>query len=175
MGHNICGFVAHAKELSELLRNYAAAHVIPLSQGFCFVPMTDELYAQLTAEREFLPDICDERFRYLSSKLFQIGREFSKTTPIAYIETDYFGGTGFQAAVAWNDGGVELCPSLAGREEGFQMDNNYSYPINRALSDIGVQGYLMEDENEDPKDEFDELGLGKYRSNEDWIDSLVAK
>ena len=147
MGHNISGFIARREEISELLKDCVSAHIIPLSQGFCFVPMSDELYDQLTTGRDFPADICDERFRYLSSKLFQIGREFSKKTPLAYIETDYFGGSGFQCAVAWNNGDVELYPSLAGREKDFQVDNNYSYPINRALSEIGVRGYLMEGEN----------------------------
>lgn len=175
MGHVINGFIAREKEMAELVGKYNAARVIPLAQGFAFIPLTDELYDELIAGREFLPDISDERFSYLSSKLFQIGREFSKKTPVAYIETDYFGGTGFQCAVAWNDGDLQFGPALASNEEGFQTDSNHSHPINYALSDIGVQGYLMLDENEMPKDEFEELKLGKYRSNDDWIESLSKK
>lgn len=120
-----------------------------------------------------MADICDERFRYLSSKLFQIGREFSKKTPVAYVETDYYGGTGFQCAVAWHEGHISFYPAVGGREEGFQMDGNHRDPINDMLSIIGVNGYLMEDESELPKDEFEELGLGKFRDNDDWIKSLT--
>lgn len=177
MGHIIGGFIAREKELAELVADYDRAHVIPLKQGFAFVPVSDELCAQLFEGREFLADISDERFRCLSSKLFQIGRQFSKTTPIAYIETDYDGGTGFQCAVAWEDGNIEFYPTAAGSEEGFQMDGYGFKPINDALSKIGVETYLAEDLENDidefTKDEFDKLELGKYRDNDDWIKSFI--
>lgn len=177
MGHIIGGFIAREKELAELVADYDLAHVIPLNQGFAFVPVSDKLCAQFLAGKQFLADISDERFRCLSSKLFQIGRRFSEKTPVAYIETDYYGGTGFQCAVAWNDGEVVFYPSAAGREEGFQMDGNTSNPINDALSKIGVEIYLAEDLENDldefSKDEFDKLDLGKYRDNDDWIKSLT--
>lgn len=179
MGHIIGGFIALEKQLTELVANYDLAHVIPLKQEFAFVPVSDELCIQLFEGKEFLADMSDERFRCLSSKLFQIGRWFSKTTPIAYIETDYDGGTGFQCAVAWKDGDIEVYPTAAGREEGFQMDGYSLKPINDALSKIGVQIYLTEDLTADDmdeftKDEFDKLGLGKYRDNDDWIKSLTG-
>jgi hypothetical protein len=144
------------------------------------VPLTDELFTKIVAKNDFLPDICDERFRYLNSKLFQTGRRLSKITPVAYIETDYFGGEGFQCAVAWKDGEIEFYPSVAGAEEGFQMDRNSRNPINDALSKIGVQIYLTEDLTADDideftKDEFDKLGLGNYRDNDDWIKSLTEQ
>jgi hypothetical protein len=175
MPHNIQGFVARENELRNLLAAYKSAHVIPLTQGFAFAPMTDALYEELTnANREFLADIADERFLYLSSKLFQTGREFSKTIPVAYLETDYHGGEGFQKAVAWDDGNVRYSPSVAGNEEGFQKDSD-SYPINSALSWIGVQGYLTDDPERFGRDEFEELELDKFRSNEDWINSLTKE
>lgn len=177
MGHIIGGFIAREKGLQELFADYELAYVIPLKQGFAFVPVSDQLCAQLFEGKRFLADMSDERFRCLSSKLFQIGRQFSKKTPVAYIETDYYGGTGFQCAVAWNDGDVIFYPNAAGREEGFQMDRNTLNPINDALSKIGVEIYLAEDLENDldefGKDEFDKLGLGRYRDNDDWIKSLT--
>lgn len=178
MGHIIGGFIALEKELSELVADYDLAHVVPLKQGFAFVPVSDELCAQLFEGKEFLADISDERFRCLSSKLFQIGRWFSEKTPTAYIETDYDGGAGFQCAVAWKDGEIAFYPTAAGREEGFQMDQSSLKPINDALSKIGVEIYLTEDLDADDmdeftKDEFDKLELGKYRDNDDWIKSLT--
>jgi hypothetical protein len=180
MGHIIGGFIALEKELTELVADYNLAHVVPLKQEFAFVPVSDDLCAQLFEGKQFLADMNDERFRCLSSKLFQIGRWFSKKTPIAYIETDYYGGTGFQCAVAWKDGEIEFYPTVAGREEGFQMDRKTLKPINDALSKIGVQIYLTEDLDADDmdeftKDEFDKLGLGNYRDNDDWIKSLTEK
>jgi hypothetical protein len=172
MGHSISGFIAREDELTEITSGYKGTLIIPLTQGFAFLPMNDELYDELISNRDFLADICDERFLYLSSKIFQLGREFSLKTPVAYIETDYFGGDGFQRAVAWKDGEVRFGPCVAGNEEGVQTDKWYSDPINRALQEIEVRGYLMENEDEFPKDEFEELGLDKYRSNEDWIAAI---
>lgn len=175
MPHHIQGFVARENELKNLLAVYKSAYVIPLTQGFAFAPMTDALYEELTkANHEFLADIADERFFYLSSKLFQIGREFSKTTPLVYLETDYHGGEGFQKAVAWDDGNVRYPPSVAGNEEGFQKDSD-SYPINSALSWIGVQAYVTDDAERFGRDEFEELELDKFCSNEDWIASIEQK
>lgn len=80
--------------------------------------------------------------------------------------------------VAWEDGEIEFYPTVAGEEEGFQMDRSSLKPINDALSKIGVQICLTEDLeagniDEITKDEFDKLGLGKYRDNDDWIKSLI--
>ena len=177
MGHAVEGFIGRRSELTVILSVYKNAFTIPLPQDFALVPMTDRLYQEMTAdtvnaENEFLPDICDERFLYLSSRLFQLGRRFSLKTPVAYIETDYFGGEGFQRAVAWREGDVVFGPAVAGNEDGIQLDSLVSDPINEALQKINVQGYLMENQTEPPKDEFEELGLNRYRSSEDWIAGL---
>lgn len=44
MGHQISGFIAREKELTELVEKHDSAYVIALSQGLAFVPMTDELF-----------------------------------------------------------------------------------------------------------------------------------
>ena len=169
MGHTIQGFVGRETELREFFSVYPSVRLISLKQGFAFAPLTRTVCAEIAAGGDFLADICDERFIYLSSQIFQFGRRLSLVTPVALIETEYFGGEGFQRAVAWRDGDVRFGPAVAGNEEGVQIDRQTSHPINRALQEIDVRGYLMENEDEDPKDEFDELGLGRYRSNDDWL------
>lgn len=171
MGHSIQGFIGLEDEINECVLIYKAARVVPLAQGFAFVPMTAALYEEISADSEFAADVADERFLRLSSKVFQLGRKISLKTPVAYVEMDYFGGDGFQRAVAWRDGDFRFGPAVYGREEGVQIDRQTSSPINQALQEIGVSGYLMEDENAMPKDEFEELGLDRYRSNEDLLAS----
>jgi hypothetical protein len=69
---------------------------------------------------------------------------------VAYIETDYAGGKGFQLGMAW-DGGQVICPA----------EQSFHGPINRALAAIGVEAKSG--------DAFDSLALGHYRQIEDLV------
>ena len=71
--------------------------------------------------------------------------------PVAYISTDYFGGAGEQKAAVYVKGKL--------------VELNYGdyQPINVALAFLGVK-------KEGDKDEFDTVGLGKYRTDDDWVD-----
>jgi hypothetical protein len=71
--------------------------------------------------------------------------------PIAYIETEYFGGVGWQGAAVYSGGETVMVPGW--RESG---------PIDRALRLIGVKCLLL-------RDRFQALGLEAYRSNDDLI------
>lgn len=71
---------------------------------------------------------------------------------VAYVETDYFGGFGTQGAVVWQD------RKRIYRKE----DDGFGCPIDDALKLLGVQ-------RTEAQDEFDVVGLGKYRTNESWL------
>jgi len=70
---------------------------------------------------------------------------------LAYIETEYFGGTGGQSATAFVDGQQVMAPQTARGGAG---------PINQALRRIGVARAEA--------DEFDTIGLGERRSMQDY-------
>lgn len=80
-------------------------------------------------------------------------REFGSDKTIAYISTDYFGGSGNQSAKVFMNNKKIL-----------DQDDEFDWrlkPINSALKLLGVErtsGY----------DEFDTVGLGNFRSNEDF-------
>ena len=70
---------------------------------------------------------------------------------VAYFETDYWGGEGEQSAVLWERGEMVYGPA-----------KSRLGPINGALRRMGVErGAAL--------DEFDAVGLGRYRDNDDWI------
>lgn len=71
---------------------------------------------------------------------------------LAHITTGYYGGVGWQSATVWINGQVA-----------YKGDSSQtSRPINHALSTLGIIA--------DPNlDEFDTVGLGQYRSNEDFL------
>lgn len=80
------------------------------------------------------------------------------TYPIAYIETDYFGGKGEQNAICWSQGTI-LCGPLTSNEKTPMPQR----AINQVLQALGVT-------RDNACDEFAALGLDRYRENEDWIE-----
>ena len=70
---------------------------------------------------------------------------------LAYVETEYFGGTGAQAATAFINGREAMAPEHA----------SAAGPINQALRRIGVV-------REGANDEFDTIGLGERRRMDDY-------
>jgi hypothetical protein len=78
--------------------------------------------------------------------------------PIAYLETDYFGGVGMQLAAFWRDGRQVIDLITEGDKQVHEGS-----PINRVLRELGVVAL-------DGRDEFAVQGLARYRSNDDIFD-----
>jgi hypothetical protein len=76
-------------------------------------------------------------------------KEYGKDRTIAKITTDYFGGSGEQTAKLF-----------VNNERVYNNEDKYN-PINNVLRRMGVI-------RKDKMDEFDTIGLGKYRSNQDF-------
>lgn len=83
-------------------------------------------------------------------------REFGKDKIIAKVETDYFGGGGFQSAQLWENSKRKVFYSDEGA-----IGIYHTEPINEVLRMIGVK-------KKSGMDEFDTIGLGKRRSNNDF-------
>lgn len=87
----------------------------------------------------------------------------SLSGPIAYIEAEFFGGRGTQSAIAWKDRVVTFGPVHTqtddGEEEGYTTSNELA--INQVLRVFGI-------ESERGRDEFDTVGLGRFRESRDW-------
>ena len=75
---------------------------------------------------------------------------------LAYIETNYFGGTGSQAAAVFVDGKLVLKAAIPVTRNPPNRDD----PINTALRALGVMAA-------EGQDEFDTLGLRQFRNLED--------
>lgn len=100
----------------------------------------------------FLP-YTDELSREMGKKWYRIG---TQAKAIAHVETDYFGGGGEQSAAYWENG-----------KKVFKGKGSGS-PIDKALKLLGV---VCSEGN----DEFDTLGLGHHRTNEDWAEVGVSQ
>ena len=88
-------------------------------------------------------------------------REYGKDKTIAKISTDYFGGSGHQEARLFVNNKKEYDKSSE-----FGHINNHL--LNRSLSPINDVLKLMGVIKKDGMDEFDTIGLSKYRSNSDF-------
>ena len=145
MTHVIASFIAKRKAAGALARAMGNAPVYRLNHAeLLLVPVGDDAFDALVAANG-PSDLAGPEFWRLTEALMEVGRECSVHGPIAYGETDYFGGAGVQGAAAWISGKLALPPTT-----------HTAGPINAALHTIGL-------ERANGLDEFDTLGLGAVR------------
>lgn len=135
-----------------------------LTNGYGLVPITDEAFDRLGDEG---PMPFGEVFCFLSAAIESLARQASAQGEIAYLEADIFGGIGSQVMVVWGAGQVSAGPVTT--TFGWPPPDPSSSPdwaFNQALRHLGV-------ERSDSFDEFDALGLGRYRNTDDWAAGLT--
>ena len=157
MGHSISGFVAPQDALTAAARDLPKARVCPLHLGYGFLPLTQDVasWDDPAAEYEYLDR--------LTAPIAAWAVEQSRQFPLAYIQTDYHGGTGSQCAAVWRDGTLRFGP-VETVDEYQAMTPLLEGAINRAVRFLGVDRGQV-------RDEFEALGLNLYRDNEDWIEA----
>lgn len=84
---------------------FAHGVVVPLGQGLCLLPMTEELYDEVRRGGE-----PDRRFALFPPGFADVLATWSTVDPVAYVEAGYFGGTGSQVAAVWHGGELILGP-----------------------------------------------------------------
>lgn len=99
----------------------------------------------------FLP-LTDEGSEELPPGLLELYSTLGSQRPGAYIEAEFFGGSGAQAHVLISQNGASAGVNVSGDA------------INDALAWLGV-------EPQDGKDHFDTVGLGKHRETDSWLAS----
>jgi len=151
VSHAVQAIVGTKRTLDAIQHRFGVSRVVHLSERLCLLPMLDEFYDVLPGVDGSSVVVGQFHFRYLSPKVLQLLTDASRSEAIAYFETDYFGGAGDQGAMVAKDGKVVFGP-MAG-----------SHAINSALQILGVM-------KEGAQDEFEALGLSRFRRNEDWID-----
>lgn len=144
MAHFIKGLVG----APDLLVSFASEHrlraPIPLDQGFVLLPLLDDdLDTMIPAPQTGHVD----GFVHLSEQLAALLRRASAAGSLVYLETEYFGGVGTQAAVAYRHGDVLVAPRAS----------DAIGPINDALRAIGARV------TEPGSDEFWSVGLQHHR------------
>jgi len=161
MGHYIHGLVANYEKLLAAANRFDEPKVCRLALGYGFMPAIEEMLSE---------DELASGAEYFSRLLYPFGawaEEQSRDYPIAYVETNYYGGRGEQSAIAWKSGAVTFGPLTT---PDFEEDSTpmLELAINRALREIGVL-------RGDNADEFGALGLGGGRDIAQWAKLAVGK
>ena len=150
MGHHIEAVVGSPDIVGKLVPGNAT---IPLLFGlalvphFRFYPNEDDFESDYQADGPY----SDELLKLSSRFAERLRLATSDGGSLVYLETDYFGGTGTQAAIAWKGGKIVVPPTRAA-----------GGIINTALREIGVARASAPMFRRRP-DEFDTLGLGQFR------------
>lgn len=150
MGHSVHLIIGKGAAVSHFLSQWPAARAVDLREGWQAIPVDEALYAAIEARHPgaVRPSGLDVSPLGLSEAL---AAATAKGGGLAYVETEYFGGTGGQSATAFIDGREVVSPQSA----------KAAGPINQALRRIGVT-------RTDAKDEFDTIGLGERRTMTDY-------
>jgi hypothetical protein len=148
--YSLCALVARTAYLDEAAL-YAKAHRIRLEEGLSMVPLSEELLREIqrTASGDGgsrPPSI----FEFLTAPVEAWARALSRQGPIAYIETEYLAGEGYERCAVWHNAELALGP----------LDG--AGAVNQVLQALGVK-------TRPGQEAFDAVGLGRHRSLEGWL------
>ncbi|WP_225848791.1 hypothetical protein [Streptomyces sp. HPF1205] len=155
MGYDLQAVIGGSEQLRSATRHFPEARLAPLAQGLSLMPMTDQLFDAVTnGEKSEFPDLWK-----LPGGFGAVLAAWSQQGPVAYVEAEYFGGVGQQAAVAWAGGSIVLGPLTWAEKQPCPPAGS---PISQALRRLGVVATPDEDE-------FSSAGLHRHRETERWI------
>jgi len=130
---------------------------VGLAQGFSLVLWTPDDFDQFgESDREAEP----AGFLYSHSRLLEVLARRSGVDGLAYVEAEFFGGSGDQGAVLFRRGEVEWLSEFGPIGRVMPLT-----PISEALQRLGVERGKF-------ADEFDALQLGRHRNMEDWFEDV---
>ncbi|TDC60346.1 hypothetical protein E1258_15010 [Micromonospora sp. KC207] len=162
MSYQLSAVVADVELLRERTADLDHAVLAALRQDFALLPVTPQLVQELTGS---LPDYAvgqpgpEQPFELvLSPTLTGLFAGWSRLGPVTYLEAEFAGGLGRQAAVVWLAGAVSWGPHF---DDVLDAPRG-QWPLNAALTRIGAEpGRWI--------DPFAELGLHLERNTAGWL------
>lgn len=155
VGYYLQAVIGGSEQLRSAARRFPEARLAPLAQGLSLMPMTNQLFDAVTnGEKSEFPDLWK-----LPGGFGTVLAAWSERGPVAYVEAEYFGGTGEQTAVAWARGSTAFGPLTWPENRPCPPSGS---PISQALRLLGVVAAPGEDE-------FSAAGLHRHRRSEDWV------
>ena len=145
----------------------AALPVVPLAPvtGLVLLPLTDEVVAGVL--KTAVDDAPVAGFYDLRSGVAEWARQQSLHGVVAYLHHEFFGGSGFHAAVAWRDGAVAWGPQFTASSSG-EAEGHYALVADRRDMAVNVPLRWLGVQRADEIDEFAAAGLNRCRWTEEW-------
>jgi hypothetical protein len=116
-------------------------------------------------------------FLKLRQSVAEFCTEASRFGRLTYVHAEFFGGTGVQAAIGWQDGAVEFGPdftaSTAVEAVDAKIDTGGDYLVIPPPADLAIEHaleFLLAETAPSAVDLFDTVGLGRHRWTNDWLD-----
>ena len=163
MGHHINALIGTREALKSFTAKFASPAPTELPFNLVIIPLDEQRLDVIAMSVE--PAI--DGFTYLTPRMAEeIAAALSG--PALYLETEYFGGIGGQSAAYFANGQLrwwgaessEAAPAGSALADLYEKTaNGGKSPINEGLSRLGVAGSAE-------RDEFDEIGLQRFRSLE---------
>ena len=148
MSHNVQGLIAKLACFDARAELASRHRIVALEQGFGLLLIRG--------------DAGDPEADPIPSDVANAAQALSAHSPVAFVETAYFGGPGVQRAALWENGTlVRTCLTRTGETE----------PEDRAINTIPRALGVDVGEN---FDEFAAIGLMDYRSSKDWLATIQA-
>jgi hypothetical protein len=155
MGYELQAVIASKPVLLTLAGHITEACIVPLGQHLFLLPMTDAFFGAVTVAGA--AELAG--FWNAPAGFDHALAACSVNGPVAYVEAEFFGGTGTQSVQAWDGGEVVLGPLHQAEGEPSATAGS---PISQALRQLGAA-------RGDYFDEFDAVGLGRHRDTQDWL------
>ncbi|MGY0058269.1 hypothetical protein ACWY4P_17235 [Streptomyces sp. LZ34] len=168
--YRLCAVIGGFELLRDRVAGLQSAAVAMLRQGLALVPVTDLLPKEpaAAASRRSVEPTSDEPFVWMSPVFERTLREWSRHGPVGCVEADFFGGDGWQNAVAWRDGARVWGPAYDKDFSGPRRD----WPINGVLALLGAAPSRQMSRHNPGQpaydDLFQEIGLGWERDMDGW-------
>ncbi|MDI6105070.1 hypothetical protein QLQ12_41450 [Actinoplanes sp. NEAU-A12] len=157
---------------SEQKPRRAALPTVPLAadSGLVLLPLTEEIVASVVPTAADDPPV--DGFYELATGVAEWARRQSMDGDVAYLHSEFFGGGGFHAAMAWRDGAVAWGPLFTATSDGEAEDH---YATVTDLRDMAVNVMLRwwGVQRADQIDEFTAAGLSRCRWTQEWA-ALIA-
>ena len=150
MGYNLKAFIGQVESLESATTQFKNAKLISLTQQIVLIPMTGDLFNEINDSR-VNNDI--DGYEYLTTNIELEILKTIHTGLIAYIEVEYFGGTGVQNGILWKNG-----------KRIFEQSGTKDV-VNSILKQFGITCSKS-------RDEFETVGLSRHRYTEDWLDDV---
>ncbi|MCI0708858.1 MAG: pentapeptide repeat-containing protein [Chloroflexi bacterium] len=165
MSYDIAGFISRQGNF-DTFKAKSRIHiaVLPLRQGFDLMLNNVNLEHALGVTAEGRTQASHD-FWHLDKKMADFAERLSNDNAVAYIEAQYFGGNGSQSAIVWQDGMMIFA----------HPDNGVVARVPGRLGPINSALRLLDARTEAGNDEFETVGLGAFRHNDDWLMADIAR